>query len=670
MKYIKQYLSIALLLSQGVALPSSCATPAGACVPTHTSFVPMTVGQNLYTQYHKLMFPEGAGADYEMDMNEDGCCSYATAFDVTYRFMQTRNGSQIASSLWGCNQLVFQGAEKGDARANNALVAEYFGMGSDTDATMSLCPRLRNQVLDFQLAISGEKAWAQINIPVVWSKWMVNKSCGAPSVALGENPLDGAELSLTYVPNADTTKIGAINVNNGAVSVTNGTGLTVLFDGQGQTGTTKTNSLMAGITSLELTNVASETADLSLENITVSSNGAAAASALVGSFSMGAGYGEFDAGGLAEDSGSYQATFTVADVPAVENIATALDSYEFGNVKARQYNNMTFNPCTSTKIADIPIMVGYDFCKSDAWHLGAYLKFVIPTGTKIDQCFLKYVLTPVIGNGRHFEFGIGLSGHATMYSCDTSSFGVYGDGYITNMFGTCQTRTFDLPNQPMSRYALAYNLNNDNGDLSIEGPISAIGDINTYQGNVSATRGELMLDFIWACRNAEVGIGYAFAGQSSESISCGTCTSGDGEQYALVGNVLQNSVGAGPVTGNALSTGTIALTGATTAAAVNFFNLGSTGQAASVSDGDSAAYVYGDAVDLDAAAFTLPQTSGNCSGIMTGQVLNKLFGHIDYVWRDCAWQPEVGIVGSIGFVPASKVTANYWDLGARVGFAF
>jgi len=616
------------------------------------------------------MFPEGVGADYEMDMNEDGCCSYATAFDVTYRFMQTRNGSQIASSLWGCNQLLFQGAEKGDARANNALVAEYFGMGPDTDTSMNLCPRLRNQVLDFQLAISGEKAWAQINIPVVWAKWMVNKSCGAPSVTLGENPLDGAELSLSYSATAGTNPVvnGGVTIN-GNEKVSGAT--TILFDGQGAAGTTATNSLMAGVTALGLTNVASETADLSIENLTVSQNGAAAASALVGTFSMGAGYGEFDAGGLAQDSGANTATFTVANVPAVENIATALDSYAFGNVKARQYNNMTFNPCTSTKIADIPIMVGYDFCKSDAWHLGAYLKFVIPTGTKIDQCFLKYVLNPVIGNGRHFEFGIGLSGHATMYSCDTSSFGVYGDGYITNMFGTCQTRTFDLPNQPMSRYALAYSLNNDNGDLSIDGPISAIGDINTYQGNVSATRGELMLDFIWACRNAEVGIGYAFAGQSSESISCGTCTSDDGQQYAIVGNVLQNSVGAGPVTGDSLATGTLATVPAAGAAgSINFFNLGPTGQAANVSDGESAAYVYGDAEDLDAAAFTLPQTSGNCSGIMTGQVLNKLFGHIDYVWRDCAWQPEVGIIGSIGFVPASKVTANYWDLGARVGFAF
>jgi hypothetical protein len=93
--------------------------------------------------------------------------------------------------------------------------------------------------------------------------------------------------------------------------------------------------------------------------------------------------------------------------------------------------------------------------------------------------------------------------------------------------------------------------------------------------------------------------------------------------------------------------------------------------ASSVDAGTNAAYSYGNSdIVLSEAAFQLPALDGNCSGLMSCQVLNRIFGHIDYVWSDCAWQPEVGIVGSIGFVPAGKPTANYWDLGARVGFAF
>lgn len=660
MKYMKQYLSIALLLSQAGVVAGCCPTTPQGCAPVRTSFVPMTVGQNLYTQYHKLLF-------VDQDEYDSECCSWAAAFDVTYRFMQTRNGGQIANALWGNNQLVFQGGDV-DERANNALIAEYFGMGPDTNAQLSLCPRLRNQVLDFQLAISGEKVWAQINLPVVWSKWTPTKSCGMPNVQIGESSLDGAELSLTYVPNATPANIGAVNINNGAVSVTNGTGTTIFFDGQGAAGTTATNSLMAGIASLDLVNVGTD--DTSLTTTSVSLNGAPAANAQVGTFDMGI-YGAFDAGSLAEGSGSYQATFTVDEVEPAQNIGQALGGYEFGQVQQRQFNNFNFNSCSSTKLADIPIMLGYDFCKSDAWHLGAYLKFVIPTGTKIDQCFLQYVLTPVIGNGRHFELGIGASGHATVYSCDTSSFGIYGDGYIDYMFGACQTRTFDLPNQPMSRYALAYSLNNEDGDLSQDGTIQAIGDVNTYQGNVTATRGEFMLDCIWACRNFELGLGYAFAGQTKESISCSSCNTSDAtSSYALVGNVLQNTVGAGPVTGATTAVGTLALTGATTVATTNFINLGPSGQVAAIENGENAAYSYGEAADLEDAVIDLAQVSGNCSGLMSGQVLNRLFGHIDYVWRDCAWQPEIGILGSIGFVPSSQVTANYWDLGARIGFAF
>ncbi len=662
MKYIAKYLSLGLLLSTAGILGGNCcpttSTVGGSCAPIRTTWVPITVGQNLYTQYHKLLFPEGF-EEYEA-YDDCNACSWATDFSLTYRFIQTRNSAQIAQALWGGNTMLFQGGDV-QSRDNNALVAEYYGMGPDTNGSISLCPRLRNQVIDFQLAISGAKFWAQVNLPVTYAKWMVNSSCQAPTMTgYGTSNLDGDTVELTY-PAAGGMSVAGSNIAAGGA---------VLFDG-GASGT-PTTSFVAALNNGDFINVNSESAYA--ESLSVSINGAAAAAANIGMVDMGL-YGAFDAGSATEKVGVTSATFSTADVAAAPNVASALGGYTFGMVEKRNNNLFNFNPCGKWGLADIPVMVGYDFCKSDATHLGAYLKFVIPTGTKIDQCFIQYVLNPVIGNGRHFEFGVGLTGHANLWVCDTSSLGIYADGYIDRMFGTCQTRTFDLVGQPMSRYALVYPLIQEQPGSYQQVPntMVAVGDVNIYQGNVTATRGEFMVDLIWACKSWEVGLGYAFSGQTAESINCNSCdTTTSTTGYALVGNTLQQTFGIAPLTNTDLATATYSAAAyAGGAAPTNFFYVGPCNMASTVDAGTNAAYSYGNSdIALDEAAFQLGNFNGNCTGLMSGQVLNRIFGHIDYVWRDCAWQPEIGIVGSVGFVPAGKPTANYWDLGARVGFAF
>jgi hypothetical protein len=386
-------------------------------------------------------------------------------------------------------------------------------------------------------------------------------------------------------------------------------------------------------------------------------------------------YGDFSGG--TEDAGSYTGSFEVSEVAPAQSLAQALNGYTFGNLAARNYNKLNFDLDSKMGLADLPMTLGYDFIKSDAYHLGAYAKFVIPTGTKIDTCYLENALSPIIGNGRHFELGGGISAHASVYASDHAAFSLCLDGYATHLFAASQVRSFDLTGQPMSRYALVYSLEADeSGELSNTGDLSAIGDVNVYNGDVSAAiRGEFVLEGIWSMRNFELGAGYAFAGQSAEKMSdcsnsCSTSTS-VATQYALVGDALQNVVGIGPVTPASATTETalLTLTGATGVAAVNFINLGSSDQAAQVASGENAMYSYGEPVDLDEAAFALPSLDNN-SGLMGAQILNRIFAHADYVMQNHDWQPQIGLIGSIGFVPSNYTTASYWELGARGGFVF
>ena len=119
-----------------------CPNPGGQnpCGPVvHTSFVPMTCGQNLYTQYHKLLFPNGEQvSDFDFVESDDcNSCKFVADLSATYRFIQSSNGSQIASYLWGSNTLLFQGSEVAD-RENNALVATQFHPEKSGDAGILL----------------------------------------------------------------------------------------------------------------------------------------------------------------------------------------------------------------------------------------------------------------------------------------------------------------------------------------------------------------------------------------------------------------------------------------------------------------------------------------------------------------------------------------------------
>lgn len=96
--------------------------------------------------------------------------------------------------------------------------------------------------------------------------------------------------------------------------------------------------------------------------------------------------------------------------------------------------------------------------KSDEKHLGVYLKFVLPTGTVADETFIEHTFNNFIGNGNHFELGVGCSAHTNLWASDESVIAIHGNAYITHVFNTCQIRSFDLPGLPLSRYALLYQI--------------------------------------------------------------------------------------------------------------------------------------------------------------------------------------------------------------------
>ncbi|NDC42801.1 MAG: hypothetical protein EBZ77_14835, partial [Chitinophagia bacterium] len=59
---------------------------------------------------------------------------------------------------------------------------------------------------------------------------------------------------------------------------------------------------------------------------------------------------------------------------------------------------------TATGIADINVLLGYDFIRGGDWKAGLNIGLVIPTGNTASG---QYLFEPIYGNGNHWELGFG-----------------------------------------------------------------------------------------------------------------------------------------------------------------------------------------------------------------------------------------------------------------------
>jgi hypothetical protein len=760
------------------------------CSPeVKTVFIPISQGSNLYTQYHKPIY----------NTNNKAICADVS---LTYRFQQASNGGDIALAIFENNPLVFIGSNGTQSpydRPKNALIAEYFGLAPDTNVSLNILPRIRNQIIDLQLCFSSDKLWFQANIPITKAQWetttypiSANNFVGSDylqsgnSIQIGSQN-QGATLSdktkdegQNSPNNYNFLNIYTVNGNsnqgpedfsdmlselntNGVLSAENdqislGTWSNVSYTPTVMVPNPDYNSTVSDQNNLYL--------EQEIENFDISNNAQTV-------------YTAYDQNAEDQVAVSY---FTIDQTaaPSAPTLAQALSGW-FPGVATRKYNLSNLYPDTTLAtwgVSDLQLWFGWDFVKKDCSHCGIYLKFVVPTGTIINQDWCIFAFNPVIGNGRHYELGIGASAHCDICSNDERVCTVAFDGYITHPFNTMQFRTFDLCGDPMSRYAMVKQLvlsspagddfieiptafnyskvsdnptpeNIKNGTIQavkkIEVPgnindeylfnnvIKPIGDVNC--GNISVgigIKGEAILDIFYKFDKWKAGIGYAFSGQTSENIDpCSIATPYQGEKniqgefyygykgltgmtnLIVLGEAFYNNSTPTPTsyvnvplideewmtnTKSSLTPQPVIIpplngcsdTSGTAATDVIDKEPGVTQSYfyatpiliktnADVAVGvNRAAYNYGFGTREDENSsggttpedvFILPNIQNNNTALMNGQMLNRIFGHIDYVW-DSLWQPRIGILGSYGFTCNKYITAAYWDLGFLFGFSF
>jgi len=724
-------------------------------IATKTLFIPLSCSQNLYTQYHKQAYEK-----FNISM--------------TYRFQEAINNNDISLSLFNNNPLVFMGpsivGETADAqRSSNALIPEYFGLAPDTNTQLYLSPQIRNQILDLQLSFQGTNFWTQVNVPLVKAQWKINNGLIPNNKSVGIIPLENEAQTFIYNIGGTFNSFPSITPPNGNEN-NNTQYYNILPVLETATEPIKPNYTGAYIvTSIDASENDSYTGR-SLLNVSDQNTGSINLSKTIyeEGFSEGSELNEqnwkLDIGNwptveynaLKYSAATKSSKDSTVIIPAsldkiqqynvngsvfnvntedcnvlgveqnqlnqAKSLTDALSGeYDFNQSLKRLYNNFNFNQDTTTQswgLADIILWIGYDFCRDTKKNLGLYLHGVIPTGTNINQDWAQYTLNSIIGNGRHFQLGVGLSGGYTFCKNKHSTLTCNIDGYIDHVFATNQFRIFDKLNNPMSRYAIVKSLrytaaseeNLFNDDYEYQN-INILGNINNTNLSISnKLKGELIVDFIIENDCFKIGAGYAFSGMSKDEINCNNIPKINIDKQipnqtyygykgdTAISNLIITNITKGeeifdptdialkpckespndtcnyPVACNFTKT----QDGKSKIPTPNNVLIKSCGDVSS--GGNTGAYLYGESSGGDSNGteylgtgpddvFYLPDILNNESGLIGNQILNKIFGHLEYYW-ETLYRPTIGIIGSYGFGTQKYFTPLYWDIGMYIGCSF
>lgn len=341
---------------------------------------------------------------------------------------------------------------------------------------------------------------------------------------------------------------------------------------------------------------------------------------------------------------------------------------------------------TETGFAELRGELGWDFINCDDYHLGFNFQFAAPTGTRR---LAEFAFNPVIGNGKHWEAGAGVTGHYVFWrDCDEiQSFGLYVDLNVTHRFAREEQRTFDLCGKPNSRYMLAERLgtpvedNLEGGDVAptyqFKREFAPVANLTTFCVDVTIPAvADLAFMFNYTHCDFSVDFGYNFWARSCEKFDC-TCvadpfTCDPNNKWALKGD----SRVFGYLPANFSSIDCSFVDGVAVPANCDAVALSATQSQASICNGRNRSCDLTDpntAIDNPALAtggpmndplmidrMDITQINTSVEPILlslcdvdfqaTRGISHKLFAHFSYNWSNCGcWTPFLGIGGYAEF---------------------
>lgn len=402
------------------------------------------------------------------------------------------------------------------------------------------------------------------------------------------------------------------------------------------------------------------------------------------------------------------------ETPATTSIETALSGdFLFGNMQERwewgRFNFRDRDKQRDTKLANIDIILGYDFLLCEDYHFGAFFRASAPTGTKPDA---REVFQNIIGNGHHWEVGGGIDAHYDVWDCDDQTLGIYLNGVISHLFKDTQWRSFDIRTPRngrgiscLSRYTLLKEFDAANkftGNL-----VPAINFTTRKVRSSFSVEGDAALRLLYKSCGWALGVGYNVYGRSNEKLA-DVCRNNDcfnrnkGRFFAIKGDQPFSSP-----TANCLDSSTASnfrpINGQGTQADAQVkrihcedLNFSGSNAERSRRNNDDTTTASTDTSSTNSGSSNTASSGSSNTGSATGtstsstetreerdhsvdvhrrgipsQLTHKIFATIDYEMQDCGeCRPYIGVGG--GYEWSQKgdcrvCTPSFWEVWVRTG---
>jgi len=385
---------------------------------------------------------------------------------------------------------------------------------------------------------------------------------------------------------------------------------------------------------------------------------------------------------------------------AADFTAAMSGTYMWGDlVEPLQYGKISTRKRSVLRLADIRIALGCNLMRGDDYQC-ALMGFIgIPTGNV--PCG-EYLFEPIAGNGGHFELGIGSNGYMRLWEDNTEerAISLYFDARLAHLFKATQWRSFDLKNNPNSRYMLIQEMKSPSENLYVltsEDPAVYTAPNHQYNGRLFHlidkttcctdvtidVQGEFAVTMKYEHSNFAFDLGYNFWGRTGEKF-CPGCTLKK-DKYALKGDAFiigfrQSNGDPAPV--SATESKATINAGTNTPIETKWNILHTFNK--SIDNADHAYYseVPENIDDYTTSSFQSTSyqpvllSSDDLETCNTPSAIShKIFGHLNYAWteRESGNIPFLGVGGEIEF--AGKMCESYstlsqWGIWVKGGIEF
>lgn len=325
----------------------------------------------------------------------------------------------------------------------------------------------------------------------------------------------------------------------------------------------------------------------------------------------------------------------LANLSAGAGTAQSMIDYLAGNVSntdpvnkqdALKYAKIVSGSHSKTGVADVDLMIGYNFLREDNYQVGVSLGVLFPTGNKPDA---TYLFGPRVGTN-HWGVGAGFDSRFRLWHSDCCELELLLVGNFRYLF---QDREMRTAGSGFGQYALLDKTNAVAGDAFIPGANVLTRDFNVTPGS----QFDMIANLAFTWKGFTFDLGYNLYVRAAEHVKVRSWNDATDAIYGLANPLAKADV---PTNAEATNNG----------------------------GPDDAPNGTNLRIAPEAITLALFNKDFLPSVKTPGQLTNKVYGAVGYSWNEWEYPVLVGVFGGYEF--SDNAALQQWNVGGKVGVTF